>query len=220
MIIAIAGRLENIAAEKPFDNRYYFTAYFKEILDRLDVLPLPIMSEKNLDKIADMSDALILPGSYTDIPPSYYGEKPMNGRNYDVDEFKTDDAAIGFFVQKNKPILGICGGLQSINVHFGGSLYQSIDNHKGTELTHKVKIKKGSFLDKTYGSSELVVNSLHCQSIKDVAPGFDVIAESPDGIIEAIQKDHIIGIQWHPEVLGDLEFFKSFIKTYIGGGAL
>lgn len=217
MIIAIAPRFENIASEKPFDDRYYFTAHLKEVLDELEVIPLPILSEKHLGPIADMADALILPGSYTDIPPSYYGQEPEGGRNYDVDEFKTDSAAIRFFAQKNKPILGICGGLQSINVHFGGSLIQSIDGHKGTELTHRVKIKADSFLGKTYGSAELSVNSLHCQSVKEVAPGFDVIAESPEGIIEAIQKGNIIGVQWHPEVAGDLDFFKSFIRIFLNG---
>lgn len=215
MILAITGRLENVASEKPFDNRYYFTTLFKEIFDELDILLFPILTERNIHSISDLCDGLIIPGSYTDINPKYYGEEPMDGKIYDIDEFRLDRMAIEAFTSKTKPILGICGGLQSINVHFGGNLYQDIDNHKSTVLTHRIKIEENSFLYATYGTSELEVNSLHRQSVKTPAPGFKVIATSEDGIVEAIQRDNIIGVQWHPEVLGDLEFFKSFIRIYL-----
>lgn len=214
MILAIIERIENVDNEKPFHNRYYLTTFFKEIFDELNILLFPVISEKNLQKVCDICDGLIVTGSCIDIPPLYYNEEPVKNEICDIDEFKLDKKIINIFANNNKPILGICGGLQSINVCFGGSLYQNIDNHNLNDSTHEIKIEKNSFLYKTYNSSILQVNSFHHQAIKSVAPGFNITAKSQDGIIEAIEKDNIIGVQWHPEKIKDIKFFSSFIKKF------
>lgn len=214
MILAIVERIENVDNEKPFHNRYYLTTFFKEIFDELNILLFPVISEKNLQKVCDICDGLIVTGSCIDIPPRYYNEEPIKNKIYDIDEFKLDKKIINIFANNNKPILGICGGLQSINVCFGGSLYQNIDNHNLNDSTHEIEIEKNSFLYKTYNSSTLQVNSFHHQAIKSVAPGFNITAKSQDGIIEAIEKDNIIGVQWHPEKIKDIKFFSSFIKKF------
>ena len=215
MILAIIERIENISNEKPFNNRYYLTNFFKEIFDELDILLFPVISEKNLEKVCEICDGLIVTGSCIDIPPKYYNEEPIKDKIYDIDEFKLDKKLINIFAKNNKPILGICGGLQSINVCFGGSLYQNIDNHNLRDSNHKIQIEKNSFLYKTYNSLKIEVNSFHKQSIKTVAPEFNIVAKSNDGIIEAIEKNNIIGVQWHPEQLKDINFFKSFINNFI-----
>ncbi len=212
MILAIILRYENISNEAPFNSRYYLTEYFKNIFDKYNIVLFPIVSEKNIDKICNICDGLIVTGSEIDIPPKYYNEKPINGKEYNIDEFKLDKKVIEIFANYNKPILGICGGLQSINVCFGGSLNQSIDNHDLKSSLHKVFIKKGSFLDKIYNSKEIMVNSFHRQSIKNVAPGFDTVAIGDDQIIEAIEKNNIVAVQWHPEQMMDFNFFEYFIK--------
>ena len=137
MILAIIERLENISGEKPFNYRYYLTQYFKDIFDKYNILLFPIISEKNIDKVCNICDGLIVTGSAIDIPPKYYNELPMEGRNYNIDEFRLDKKAITIFAKYNKPILGICGGIQSINVCFGGSLNQFINNHDLKNSTHK-----------------------------------------------------------------------------------
>lgn len=117
MILAIIERIENITNEEPFNNRYYLTEHFKNIFDKLDdILLFPIISNNNLEKVCEICDGLIVTGSCIDIPPHYYNEKPIRGKNYKFDEFKLDKDAIELFSNTNKPILGICGGLQSINV--------------------------------------------------------------------------------------------------------
>lgn len=216
MILALAGRIENIPDNKPFDQRFYITSYFKKVFDQMDsdIFLFPIICEKTIDKMADFCDGLIVPGSTTDVLPSYYNEAPHPDKVYDYDEFKFDAAIIKAFADRKKPILGICGGLQSINVYFGGSLHQKISDHNADGLTHKIHIEEGSFLHKTYGSTEMLINSYHNQAVKDAAPDFKVIATSEDGIIEAIEKDNIVGVQWHPEVMNDLDFFNSFINMY------
>lgn len=127
-----------------------------------------------------------------------------------------DFTLIKSFHKSNKPILGICAGIQSINVCFGGSLFQDIPNHTSKEETtmHLIKLEKGSFLEKCYGTDMIKVNSSHHQSVNRVADNFKVTALSEDGIIEAIEYNNILGVQWHPEHMKDMEFFKNFIKLY------
>lgn len=213
MILAIIERIEDIKEEEPFNNRYYLTEHFKNIFDELEILLFPIVSEKNLEKVCKMCDGLVVTGSCIDIPPYYYNEKPIQGKNYDIDEFKLDKNAIELFSNANKPILGICGGLQSINVFFGGTLNQKINNHDLKDKLHRINIKENTFLKDTYNKN-IEVNSFHKQSIKDVANGFNISAIAEDGTIEAIEKDNIIAVQWHPEQMKDFLFFQNFINTF------
>lgn len=213
MILAIIERIENIKEEEPFNNRYYLTEHYKNIFDKLDILLFPIISTQNLEKVCSMCDGLIVTGSCIDINPNYYNEVTIKGKNYDIDEFKLDKVAIELFYNANKPILGICGGVQSINVYFGGSLNQNIDNHDLKNKLHKINIKEDSFLYEIYNSNTNV-NSFHLQSIKDIAKGFNVSAKAEDGTIETIEKDNIIGVQWHPEEINDLLFFRHFIDKF------
>lgn len=213
MILAIIERIENIKKEGKFSNRYYLTEHFKNIFDELGILLFPIISEKNLEKVCKMCDGLVVTGSCIDIPPHYYNEKPIQGKNYDIDEFKLDKKAIDLFSNANKPILGICGGLQSINVFFGGTLNQKINNHDLKGKLHKINIEENTFLKDTYNKN-IEVNSFHKQSIKDIAEGFNISARAEDGTIEAIEKNNIIAVQWHPEQMKDLLFFKNFINTF------
>lgn len=213
MILAIIERIENVKEEKPFNNRYYLTEYYKNIFDEMNILLFPIVSTKNLEKVCDICDGLIVTGSCIDIPPHYYNEEPIKEKNYDIDEYILDKIALEQFSKAQKPILGICGGLQSINVFFGGSLNQKISNHNINEKLHKIKISDKTFL-KTIYNKDIDVNSFHSQSIKKVANGFKISAQSEDGTIEAIEKDNIIAVQWHPEQMNDILFFRKFIKEF------
>lgn len=112
--------------------------------------------------------------------------------------------------EKHIPILGICRGIQIINTAFGGTLYQDQSEggfikHNRFDRTedgvHEIRIEEDSFLEKIFRRSTLFVNSLHHQMVKDVAPGFKVSARAADGCIEAIEKDDIIAVQWHPEAM-------------------
>lgn len=214
MILAIIERIEDIKEKVPFNDRFYLIKHYKDIFDRLNILLFPIISEKNLDKVCKICDGLIVTGSAIDINPKYYNEEPIEGKNYNIDEFKLDRKAITLFANENKPILGICGGLQSINVTFGGSLYQRIPNHNLLNPKHKIKIKDNTFLSKIYHDNS-EINSYHFQAIKEVASSFKIAAISEDGIIEAIEKDNIIGVQWHPEEMKDIKFFEMFIQTFL-----
>ncbi len=152
-------------------------------------------------------DGLILSGG-GDIHPDYYNEEINGSKNIDTMRDEAEFKLVKAFVQKKKPILGICRGHQLLNVAFGGSLYQHISNAdlhssgiKGVDLVHDITVSKDSFFYNLYGE-RFSVNSSHHQAVKKLGEGFEVIGTTHDGTtIEAISHKvlPIIAVQWHPE---------------------
>ncbi len=214
--IAIVERLSEKKGNEPFRVTYVLDVFYKEIFDRLNILLIPVVSDKGLEEICKICDGLILTGSNNDTYPKYYDEEILEGKEYNkFDEYPISARLIHLFSKENKPILGICAGLQEINVAFGGSLNQRIPNHYLKTGNHMIKLEKDSFLYDTYKKEEIEINSYHRQCIKKCAENFKVTATSDDGIIEGIEKGNIIGVQWHPEALNDMEFFNNFVSKFI-----
>ena len=214
MRVGIITRYEVIKGEK-VKKHFYINEIFVKLFEELNITLIPIVSSKSLENIVDICDALLIPGNIVDIDPKYYNETEIdehtNLSNYN--DFELDKPVIEAFKEKNKKILGICAGLQSLNVCFGGSLYQHIENHDLDNKTHNIKIEKNSIIYKIYNKEEMQVNSFHHQAVKTVANGFNIVAMSSDGTIEAIEKDNILGVQWHPEMMNDIEFFKKYFEV-------
>ncbi len=214
--IAIIERIEDWEDDKPFNINFFLGTKYKEIFDELGILLIPVISEKYLDEICNMCDALIVTGSSNDVHPKYYNEEPIKGKEYKIDEYGLVKNIVQIFSNANKPILGICAGIQEINVIFGGTLNQKIPNHNLRDQSkHRIKLSQDSFLCEVYKSDTIEVNSYHQQSVKDLAPNFKITAISEDGIVEGIEKNNIVAVQWHPETLHDIKFFDGFIKKYI-----
>lgn len=212
MKIAVIERLEEDKNKGTFNRKLYLSSYFQEIFANLDILWIPIVSEKFTEEICDICDGLLVTGSANDVHPKYYNEKVLAGKEYKYDEFPTVKKAIELFNKRNKPILGICAGIQEINVVFGGSLNQEIEHHNLIDNSkHLIKIEENSILYDIYRKKEIKVNSYHKQSIKQVASGFKVTAVSDDGVIEGIERENIFAVQWYPEVSNDMNLFKKFI---------
>lgn len=178
---------------------------------------LPI-ADDDPDALADYLEALdgLLFTGGEDVAPAYYGE-PVDercqepDRERDLFEIHLARAALA----KETPTLGICRGLQLLNIAGGGTLYQDIACRPGTKphhaasfeerqkLVHAVRILPGSRLQKIMGVSESTVTSTHHQFVKDLAPGFQATAESvEDGVVEGIEypkHPFLVAVQWHPE---------------------
>lgn len=217
MILAITQRYSNDDREKHWRETFYLSKYFKDIFEELDVLLFPVASTTQLEKVIEICDGLLVTGRAIDINPKNYGEEAIEKTNLSKDyedEDNFDFTLIKSFHKANKPILGICAGCQAINVCFGGSLSQDIPNHTSKEEVnmHQIKIEKGSFLENCYKTNNIQVNSFHHQAINKVAENFRVIASSEDGIVEAIEYQNILGVQWHPEAMKDVEFFRKYFK--------
>ncbi len=151
-------------------------------------------------------DGLLLTGG-ADIDPAFYGQENHGSNGIDRGRDLLELELIRIFTESNRPILGICRGLQVLNVAFGGSLVQNIPTaafHKWEESTgdkvHPVQTAESSFLIPLYGR-EFAVNSAHHQAVDSIAPGFSVSAKAADGVIEAIAapEKKIFAVQWHPE---------------------
>lgn len=187
----------------------------------LDVIITGPSSDDTLRFLVENCDGLLLTGGL-DIDPSLFNQ-PLNPlTNKELPELEILELKlIKMFAAKNKPILGICRGIQTINVAFGGSLIQDImETHKYTDhlqkkpegYHHLVKTVASTQLQKFLGN-EFMTNSFHHQAIDQLAPGFIVNARSQDNIIEGIEKGNIIAVQWHPEKINDEQQY-NLIKLY------
>ena len=214
-IIAISTRSVDYKSDAGIaKRRLYINGYFSEMAEKAGFILFPVCSDNGLEEIAAMCSGLIIAGRDRDINPKYYGEEPLEGLEYpeDLYEDELDFRLIELFEKSNKPILGICSGLQSLNIYHGGTLKQHIDEHTSKEqlIRHNIDIEEDSFVHSLYGS-KTEVNSIHHQAINKVADGFKVTAVAEDGNIEAIEKGNLIGLQWHPEVDYEVDTFKKFL---------
>ena len=173
---------------------------------------------------AALIDGLLLPGS-RDMDPKFYHEEPHPKlRPMSIKRTETEFAILEETGKRKIPVLGVCGGMQLLNIFYGGTLYQDIYSHLPDSLPHEkgsvhdVVIDNETLLRSIIGTVEIPVRSYHHQSVKDPGKGLKVSARAPDGIvegIESVEQRYILGIQWHPE-REDTEFsyriFKWFIK--------
>jgi len=145
--------------------------------------------------LADRYDGLLLSGG-GDIHPALYGQKRKEGLSVEIVRDAEEQALFWAFYEKQKPILGICRGIQIINVLLGGTLYQHIDGHAScchaVECTGKLAELLGE---------RPTVNSYHHQAINTLADGLQIAARAPDDTIEAVYMPRALGVQWHPERL-------------------
>lgn len=197
-----------------------------------------VNNETSLEARLDSISGLMFVGG-GDIDPRYFGEEPKIGLGHvtpDRDVFEIQLIQIAW--KKGIPLLGICRGMQVMNVALGGTLYQDIQTNAEFFIQHSQKAPKGhpmhrltlapgSYLQSVLGQTDVRVNSFHHQAVHRLAPAFKAIAWSADGLIEAIESLRMekgqmiwsLGVQWHPEALwagGDPfsdRLFQAWINT-------
>jgi putative glutamine amidotransferase len=175
-------------------------------------LPVELTREADVNELLDRLDGLILSGG-ADVEPSRYGALPdphLGPTEPDRDEWES--ALYRGARDRGMPVLGICRGFQLINVIEGGTLRQHLDledgvghpqwNVDGHEATHTVRITGGPIMQSLF-QGDVAVNSLHHQSVDQLATSLVATAIAPDGVIEGIESPdgRVLGVQWHPELL-------------------
>lgn len=217
IIIGITGNhtLLNNDAYRPFKINYS-PCGFSEAVTQAGGVPiiLPIGDPALADAYVAMIDGLLLTGGQ-DVSPHLYHEEPRNVIGETApDRDAIEVALIQAALKQNKPILGVCRGMQLLNVTLGGSLYQDLTTEANITIqhvqkaqpefvTHSIKVDSTSHLSKLIPDGSCI-NSVHHQGVKELAPSLTATAWSQDDVIEAVEwideQHSIIGIQWHPEL--------------------
>ena len=196
-------------------------------------LMLPIVEDPDTirQQIA-LIDGLVLSGGY-DVSPAHYGEEPtalLEEIHPERDEYEL--LAIEAAEEMQKPLLGICRGMQILNVAYGGTLYQDITHAPGERVKHRQKAKRyepthsvdviqGTLLSRIVNAETLATNSFHHQAIKQLAPGFVVNAQARDGVIEGIERPgnrFMLALQWHPEMMAANDpYMQALFRLFVQG---
>lgn len=206
------------------------TAYVRA-LDRAGLVPLALPTILAPERVvhalaAGCVHGLVLTGG-EDVDPARYGATPHPAlETPDTTRDAAELALIAAARRRRLAILGICRGIQVLNVALGGTLYQDLESERpgpvahtgGDDRRHAVRIEPGSLLEKTVGARSITVNSRHHQAIRDLAPGLRAVAWAEDGVIEAVEADDArapwtLAVQWHPEDLNERALFDGFARA-------
>lgn len=185
--------------------------------------PVPVsllMPAREIPALLRTLDGVVLPGSPADVDPKWFRAKPHPKRNPpDADRERVDFTLLDYALHHDKPVLGICYGVQSLNVFLGGTLFQDIPSELPQALEHRwlrreagqpephhpATLDPASRLAALAPAHEITVNSSHHQSPLDPGSELRFVAHSPDGVVEAVEwatpEKWVFGVQWHPERL-------------------
>jgi len=229
LIVLTARADKNEMNRRFYDNDSYF-----EAVRKAGGIPVLMMCTEEADALAAAQrfDGLLVTGG-EDVDPALYGQTAdaKTGR-IDADVEQSDILLYRAFCRARKPVLGICRGIQIINAADGGTLIQDILDSDPAKLeheqhlrkppvprgqtAHRVQLTPGTVLHSIFGA-EYAVNSYHHQCVDQAAPGFVVAARSEDGLIEGLEKDRVLAVQWHPERLisdpKELQIFTYLIRS-------
>lgn len=235
-ITADSSGCEQTGSKTVRERLYSVASRYCDAIENAGGLPIIIphsRSRTQIHRLLKRVDGLLISGGGFDINPAYYREQPIAELGkINAERTFTELEAIAFGLDRDLPMLGICGGAQAINVALGGSLYQDITTQCPAALKHQqeeripnyghlVEVVRGTLLHKICRRQRLKVNTTHHQAIRNLGKGLAVNATAPDGLIEGIEsKQHsfVLGLQWHPEVLARSELlhrkiFSSFVSA-------
>ncbi len=219
-IIGITTDFEPARAGGPEATQFIRSRYVRAV-EQAGALPLllpimPITADRALlDALLDAVHGLVISGSGPDLDPGLYGEPPLPGsRLMSPERASFELGVVRAALASDLPVLGICGGLQVLNIAGGGSLYQDLPTqvagalaHRpaagAEEALHEIEVKPKTRLADLL-PRRLRVNTSHHQAVKAVAPGFIVNAVADDGVVEGLEhpgRRFVLGVQWHPEAM-------------------
>ncbi len=190
----------------------YLADYSRGVIDAGGI-PVHIPMDLDVGLLLPHLHGILLPGG-ADVHPSRYGHDP-EGTAYELDRDELELTLLLGALDLEIPVLGVCRGLQILNVATGGTLHQDVPEHSRYDIpvvdhVHDVHIESGTRLSEIYGStggSTMGVNTLHHQTVDQLGNDLTVTATAPDGTIEGVEMvgHDVIAVQWHPEMLDGID---------------
>ncbi|MGN1014438.1 MAG: gamma-glutamyl-gamma-aminobutyrate hydrolase family protein [Butyricicoccus sp.] len=189
---------------------------YPDCLQEAGALPLMLpqrMDQGEMEQVLRLCDGFLFTGGH-DVNPELYGEKALPECGlWNEERDKLEAALFRLAYQEDKPMLGICRGIQLFNAMLGGTLYQDLPSQRSSSTEHhmhppydrpchRVYLTHGEPLAQLLGCTELAVNSYHHQAVKRMADGLRMMARSEDNLVEAVydpSKTFVWAVQWHPE---------------------
>lgn len=224
----VIGITPNVRPTRNRGDGHFVLSTYVAMLAANGAIPVitPIVkTREEAREVLDRIDALLLTGG-DDIDPESYGQ---TARRPDLiaprDRLASDFAYARAAQEAAKPTLGVCLGIQIMNVAYGGTLFQHIeedlpgageheDDDQGVAPNHEIAIEPGTLLRTIAGTDRATVNSYHHQSVAQVASGFRLAARATDGVIEAMERTDLpfyLGVQWHPERMASSDLTRRLI---------
>jgi putative glutamine amidotransferase len=227
-----------IAIPVPHSDREYADAALPKYVQAVEqaggeavVIPLEL-SQREIARLAASCHGVLLPGSRADIHPEKYGARTRHPMTAAADEPRADadELLLQDAFNMRKPILGVCYGMQSLNVWRSGTLVQHLEspvNHRAERTVaraHRVRLEADSRLGRILGAApsgaELWVNSSHHQAVEEVGDGLRAVAWAEDGVVEAVEGvapgQFVLAVQWHPErTFAEDENARSIFRAFL-----
>lgn len=214
---------------------YYLEESYVEAVQACGATPLllPAVAQHTIKDYLDLVDAVVFTGG-GDVDPLYFGEEPVSSQRITPTRDAFEISLARELLKAQKPVLGICRGMQVLNIAAGGDIFQDLSlqdnggrviqhrqNAPGWYPTHWIEVRQGSLLAHIWGQARVRVNSFHHQAIRSLAPGFKAVAVASDGVVEAMEREgngFVLGVQWHPELMWakdtyQRQLFASLVKA-------
>ncbi|MEO5691292.1 MAG: gamma-glutamyl-gamma-aminobutyrate hydrolase family protein, partial [Candidatus Saccharimonadales bacterium] len=194
---------------------------YSKTIAAVGAVPIILTPDTQMEYIKEHCDGIIITGGQ-DLNPSLYGQiaHPNLGFQEPIARFEWEQRLISACDEQSIPILGICYGMQALNIYYGGTLYQDIpscvpDSVGHLRVTHDITFHTDFLGMKSAAVHQ--ISSRHHQAVDKLADGFMVTANAPDGIVEAIEGHGHYGIQWHPESdETGIHMYRSFVEECLG----
>ncbi|HSG79696.1 MAG TPA: gamma-glutamyl-gamma-aminobutyrate hydrolase family protein [Acidimicrobiia bacterium] len=221
-VIGVTGQHKDIQTVPGTDRAVAVAVTYTEMVWEAGGLPVVLVpgDPTTIPVLADRLDGLVLSGG-PDVDPRLYGGDPDHPSIEGADPYR-DEYEIALILEARRrrmPVLAICRGAQVLNVALGGTLIEDVPTMVSDELghdrggpesrlaVHRLQVDPESATARALGCSSLFVNSIHHQSVRDLAAGLRAVGRTDDGVIEAYEPEHgddwpMIAVQWHPEYLG------------------
>lgn len=217
-VIGIIPALDEGLKLPQSDSTHYLRRTYTEVLARVGAIPMILNIDMPIGAVLSLCDGIVISGG-EDIDPTVYGEVLLDtpgATREPLARLDWERQLIDACDEVGLPILGICYGMQLLNVHYGGTLYQDIATELPEAIEHRLTAHDVTFRQDFLGyrSGDVCeIASRHHQAVDRIAEGFEISALAPDGIVEAIRSERHYGMQWHPESdLTGVHVYRAFVE--------